>query len=278
MSAPSQRYNYAINPADMNTAAGNVMRFTGVDKTVLELGAGPGSISRPLAELNRNRMTALEYDAESVRILREFCETALQADLNDPNWPALLGEKRFDVIIMADVLEHLYNPWETLRLAAGLLAEGGSVVVSLPHAGHAVIMGCLMTNDFQYRGLGLLDKTHIRFFGMHNIQALFEDAGLQIAEYAFVTKPPAETEFAETWATLPAGIQTALQAGDFSHVYQTVVRAIPARTAADSGHYLPGCANPLTTASRVVPGLKGRISRRLKRLLKPGVSSPPRQA
>jgi hypothetical protein len=50
----------------------------------------------------------------------------------------------------------------------------------------------------------LLDRTHIRFFGMKNIQALFEGAGLKIAEYAYFLRQPGQTELAESWKALPA--------------------------------------------------------------------------
>lgn len=253
---PAQRYRYMVDPAAENSAPAQVLRFTGTDKEVLELGAGPGSITRPLAEINRNRLTALEYDAESVAILREFCALALRADLNDGAWPELLQDKRFDVIVAADVLEHLQDPWATLGRATALLKEGGSIVVSLPHTAHASILACLMTNDFQYRGLGLLDRTHIRFFAMHNIQALFEDAGLKIADYAFVTRRPEETEFAQNWAALPARQRAIFARADFAYVYQVVVRAVPAAQApALTGHHLPSCADHRTSAARKPPAL-----------------------
>ncbi len=260
MSSSAQLYQYSVSPADSNRAGAHILRFTGTDREVLELGAGPGSVTRPLVELNRNRVTALEYDGESVAILKSFCDLALRADLNDNAWPTLLQNKRFDVIVAADVLEHLYDPWGTLKSATTLLNEGGSIVVSLPHVGHAAIMGCLMANDFQYRGLGLLDRTHIRFFGMRNVQALFEEAGLKIAEYAFVLRRPEETEFADTWATLPATLRATLEGGEFAYVYQIVVRAVPATQAPSlAGHYLPSCADHRTSASHKAPVVPLRL-------------------
>jgi hypothetical protein len=211
-------------------------------------------------EINHNRLTALEYDAESVDILGGFCDLAIRADLNDSNWPGLLQDKRFDVIVAADVLEHLYDPWATLKLATTLLNEGGNIVVSLPHAAHAVVMGCLLANDFQYRGLGLLDRTHIRFFCMRNVQALFADAGLKIADYAFVIKRPEETEFAETWASLSVPARAMLEGADFAYVYQIVVRAVPAAQApALAGYCLPSCADHRTSASRKPPVMPLRL-------------------
>ena len=70
----------------------------------------------------------------------------------------------------------VHDPWTTLRLAGSLVNDAGSVVVSIPHASHAAILSCLLTNNFDYRDWGLLDRTHIRFFSMKNIQQLFERA------------------------------------------------------------------------------------------------------
>jgi len=124
-------------------------------------------------------------------------------------------------------LEHIIDPWTTLRLASSLLNEHGSIVVSIPHASHAAILSCLLNNDFDYRDWGLLDRTHIRFFSMKNIQALFESAGLAIIDFSFVLKHPNETEFAEAWAALPSRTRAILETGEFANVYQVVIKAIP---------------------------------------------------
>ena len=219
-------YRYTVVP-DSDTAAAHVLRFVGNKKKVLDIGAGPGSIARPLVELNKCRLSAVEFDERSCELLRLFCDTVVRCDLNDHAWPETLPTRTFDAVVIADVLEHLYDPWTTIKLATGLLNEQGSVVVSLPHASHVAILACLLNEDFDYRDWGLLDRTHIRFFGIKNIQALFEGAGLKIAEFAYVIRRPEETEFADAWATLPKRTQAVLEAGEYAHVYQVVIRAIP---------------------------------------------------
>jgi 2-polyprenyl-3-methyl-5-hydroxy-6-metoxy-1,4-benzoquinol methylase len=242
--ASANIYRVDVDPAS-DTAPANVLRFAGTDKAVLDIGAGPGSIARPLVELNRNRVTAIELDPKSVELLNEFCEQVIKADLNDTIWPQLLNGKRFDIVVLADVLEHLTDPWTTLKLAAGLLNDGGSLVVSLPHASHVSVMACLLNNDFEYRDWGLLDRTHIRFFGMKNIQALIEGAGLKIADYAYVLHRPENTEFAETWRALSPRARAVLEESDFPHVYQVVMRTIPADKCPDlPGYVLPTCKPP----------------------------------
>lgn len=226
MKSAADIYSYEIDKSS-NTAPANVLRFVGNNKTVLEIGAGPGSISRVMAGSNGCEVTAIERDPKCVELLRTFCKEVFHADLNEPDWPGALNGKKFDAVVIADVLEHLYDPWTTLSQAGDLLNASGSLVVSLPHVGHAAVMACLADNDFEYRDWGLLDRTHIRFFGIKNIQDLFARARLKITEVAFVVVPPEESEFSERWEQTSQSKRDAFESTEYAHVYQVVVRAEP---------------------------------------------------
>lgn len=217
-------YRFDIDPKS-DSAGANILRLVGHNQRVLEIGAGPGSTARPLTQHNQCRVTAIEIDPNCIPILEVFCQRVIQADLNSPTWTASLGGAKFDVVVIADVLEHLVDPWTTLRQVTGLLEPHGHVVCSIPNASHAAMLGCFATDDVDYREWGLLDRTHIRFFGVRNLQALFQHAGLCISEALYVVRPPQITEFADRWATLPRSTRRILEAGPFSQVYQTVVKA-----------------------------------------------------
>lgn len=220
-------YVYAVNP-DSSTAAANILKFVGKRKKVLEIGAGPGSITRVLQDINQCNMTALEVHPDYVEKLKEFCHQVINADLNDPHWNKVFSvNQKFDVIVAADVLEHLYDPLMCLKNMSTLLNNAGSIVVSLPHVGHAVISGCLWDGDFEYSEWGLLDRTHIRFFGIKNIQSLIEDAHLKIIDVSFVVRSPDQTEFAERWSRLPKGLKKELLSNPFSCIYQVVLHLVP---------------------------------------------------
>jgi len=118
------RYRYSVDPASDTTAA-NVLRFVAHGKTVIEIGAGPDSIARALVDLNKARLTAVESDPECIECLKVFCERVIQGDLDDPAWPDALGDARFDAVVIADVLEHLHDPWTVLRQASEPLHEDG---------------------------------------------------------------------------------------------------------------------------------------------------------
>ena len=217
------RYEYKVRP---NTTGAKVVRMAGKGKRILELGPGPGSITQ-LLRRNSCHITALENDAEAIDIVSPYCDAIHQCDLNSADWDKVLEESdRFEVIVAADVLEHLYDPWTLLKKLHPLLTNDGRVIASLPNAGHNAVISCLLTNDFEYRPSGLLDRTHIRFFGIRNIQEMFQNAGFKIVEADFVFAVPEKTEFAARWRDLPSEVRQALLINRFGSVYQVVVNAV----------------------------------------------------
>ena len=227
-------YEYRVD-LDGNSAPARVVRMVGNNKRVLEIGAGPGSITRHLHGSGNCSVIALEIDDEAIPLLKPFCERVYQADLNDPKWPDLLNaDGKFDVVVAADVLEHVYDPWKTLKLISSLVGKDGSVVISLPHVGHSAVAACLLAEDFHYRDWGLLDRTHIRFFGLKNMQSLFNDAGLSIVEAQFVIVSPEDSELSGYWNSLGSNVRKALSSHKYGNVYQVVIKAVPANSSVNS--------------------------------------------
>ena len=221
------KYEYEVD-LNSDTAPAYVAKMVGKNKRVLEIGSGPGSVTKLLQLTGNCRVTAVELDSEAIRKAAPYCETIIQADLNSTDWPQLLADAgRFDAVVAADVLEHLYDPWSTLQKIVSFLNPFGYLVISLPHAGHASIMSCLINGDFEYREFGLLDRTHIRFFGLKNIETLFAQANLKIIEAQYVIKLPEETELASGWAQLSFPVRDVILSTPHSRIYQVVVKAVP---------------------------------------------------
>lgn len=253
MAKQRHKYEYKINP---EVAGAKIIRMVGSGKRVLELGPGPGSITRHLRE-NGCRVTAMELDKQAIEIVSAFCELVHPCNLNDPEWHTLLDNvEKFPVIVAGDVLEHLYDPWTTLQQMLPLLSEEGYVVVSLPHIAHNAVVACLLNEDFEYQPWGLLDKTHIRFWGIKNMQKLFEETGFKIVEADFVIKKPEQTEFAKFWRQLPVEIQKALEINPFGSIYQVIIKAVP-RSAPGKGLQLTALSIPPPSDSAYSLGARG---------------------
>jgi len=155
MEIKSNNYEYEVDISS-DTVAANVVRLVGKNKRVLDIGCGSGSCTKVLAQ-HGCKVIGLECNPESIKKVTPYCVKAIQVDLNSCEWPSVLnGEKNFDVVVAADVLEHLYDPWTTLRQIVSLINPNGHFVISLPHIGHASVMACLMNGNFEYQDKGLL--------------------------------------------------------------------------------------------------------------------------
>jgi 2-polyprenyl-3-methyl-5-hydroxy-6-metoxy-1,4-benzoquinol methylase len=239
-------YDYEIDLAG-DSAGAAVIRFVKPTSKVLEIGAGSGAIAKHLVSTNKCKLTALENNSTSVEKLKKFADSVHDLDLNDVKWPkALAKQGKFDHVIAADVLEHVYDPWTVLAGMKTMLNDTGSIILSLPHAAHSAVLTSFYNGDVEYREWGLLDKTHIRFFGFKNVEGLYESAGLAIVRCHFVMKKPHETEFSEHWKALPDNVREALGQRNYSDVYQIVTEAVPIERAANR-ITLESCLPPQAT-------------------------------
>jgi 2-polyprenyl-3-methyl-5-hydroxy-6-metoxy-1,4-benzoquinol methylase len=231
--APVQhRYEHAEDVNNPNSSVYKVLNLVGHGKRVLELGPGNGSITRYLAERQNCQVYAIELDVECAELVAPWCEDVLVHDLADLNWISwaqthFVGSDGFDAIVIADVLEHLIAPDQLLQACPQLLGPRGSVVISLPVSGHSALIASLLKGRFTYQRHGLLDATHLRFFGLPDIQALVGSSKLDIVDASFVTKHPLETEFADFWVQLSPIAKYVVTRHPHAFVYQVVFRALP---------------------------------------------------
>jgi 2-polyprenyl-3-methyl-5-hydroxy-6-metoxy-1,4-benzoquinol methylase len=83
--------------------------------------------------------------------------------------------------VVADVLEHLRDPWGALTDLVAVLRPGGWVVASVPNVRvFTVLLPLVRKGRFEYKEAGVLDRTHLRFFTRSSAIALVEGSGLAV--------------------------------------------------------------------------------------------------
>jgi 2-polyprenyl-3-methyl-5-hydroxy-6-metoxy-1,4-benzoquinol methylase len=227
MSGP--KYDYRID-LDADNAHTRVIRLVGERKQVLELGCARGYMSRVLVERFGCTVTGVEVDGAAADEARKVCRRVIVADLDRLDWVRELSE-RFDVVVCADVLEHLRDPGGALRGLADLLRPDGYVVASIPNVAHAAVLAELLEGRFRYRPLGLLDEGHLRFFTRESIYETFERAGFVVTHLERLRLEPEATEFRTDLSRLPPGLADLIRSGEESTTYQFVLTARPAAPA-----------------------------------------------
>ena len=90
------------------------------------------------------------------------------------------NQENFDIIIMADVIEHLLDPWTVVRDMGKLLKTGGYIIASIPNVLNCtVIINLFKYGTFGYHSCDIVNKEHIRFFSSIDMIELFRIAGLR---------------------------------------------------------------------------------------------------
>lgn len=220
------RYRYDFDPLGDSVAA-RALRMVGGKVRVLELGCAAGSMTRVMQEHYGCRVTAFERDAQAATEARPWCERLLVGDLDRPGWSAPLEDACFDVVLAADVIEHLRDPLACLRELRARLGPGGRLVLSVPNVGYMGVIASLLADEFEYRDTGLLDHTHLRFFTWTSLERLLHAAGFAALRREAVETEACHGDFSRFWSRLPAVLQQQLASLPQARAYQYVVLAQP---------------------------------------------------
>ena len=222
------RYDYVIDINDTNTSHSKILRQVSPASSVLEVGCATGYMTQYLKEELSCTITAIEVDQAAASLARPFCDELIVGDVEQLDLSPLLSRKRFDYIILADILEHLIHPEGVLSKLRFFLKEDGSLFISIPNSTHASLVLDLMDGKWDYRQTGLLDVTHLRFFTLSSFLSLLERTGFWAITVDRVIIDPRNTEFHSLWSQYPREITAYLEKANPEYrTYQFVIRAVP---------------------------------------------------
>jgi len=176
------------------------------------------------------KVVGIEINAEAADRAAAICEKVIVADLDYVDFDQELGSDRFDVVVAADVLEHLKDPVSVLSALRKFLVPGGYVVISVPNIAHLSVRLALLAGKFPYAEGGLLDRTHLRFFTRESAEKLLEEAGLFIGHFQtveIVPLDPAQFEVPYDPHTVPPDVFESLSLECDAWAYQFVMAACP---------------------------------------------------
>lgn len=151
---------------------------------VLEIGCGKGAT---LLELKRSGKAKYIVGVDIVDLYQEkFLDKFICCNIENEIYKLPFSENFFDVIICADVLEHLIDPWKVVKGLKKYLKSGGYLIASIPNIREIkTMLSIFFKGDFGYQKEGILDKTHLRFFCKKNIIELFQNAGFNIEKITY---------------------------------------------------------------------------------------------
>jgi 2-polyprenyl-3-methyl-5-hydroxy-6-metoxy-1,4-benzoquinol methylase len=144
---------------------------------VLDVGCADGFVAEDLRRLG-HRVTGVDVMARPG--VKERVDHFIEADL-DEGLPVSLAEgDAFDVVLAADVLEHVRDPEGLLRELHDVLGNGGRLLVSVPNFGHWYPRLRVLSGRFDYDRRGILDRGHVRFFTQRSFDRVLHRSGWHV--------------------------------------------------------------------------------------------------
>jgi glycosyltransferase involved in cell wall biosynthesis len=167
-----QPYAYKPSPDSSHGMVLDVIPMSGALR-VLDVGCGPGWVA---AELRRRGHHVTGVDLVADEGIAERTDRFFEADL-EHGLPDAVGGG-YDVVIAADVIEHVRNPDDLMVDLASRMSNTGMIVASVPNFGHWYPRGRTAAGLFDYDQRGILDRTHVRFFTRRSFRRAVANTGL----------------------------------------------------------------------------------------------------
>ena len=147
---------------------------------VLDVGCGRGATTRWLKTIYPNaRFEGIEINGALSNELSEVYDKFYIANLSIE----VPEVNKFDLVLLLDVLEHTVDPLHVLKKLVSFAESDAVLIVSVPNVAHYSVAAPLFFHGrFEYSDMGILDRTHLRFFVRESAVELMNSAGLRVVD------------------------------------------------------------------------------------------------
>jgi SAM-dependent methyltransferase len=142
---------------------------------ILDLGCGTGETGVQLKEKFGAEVYGVSISKTECEIASKLIDNCYLYNLED-GLPQELN-KKFDVVLLSHVLEHICYPENLLLQIKNVLQPDGIVVVALPNIMHYNSRFNLLRGNFEYAEKGIYDFTHFRWYTYNSTPKLFAKYG-----------------------------------------------------------------------------------------------------
>ena len=153
-------------------------------KRILDLGCSGGRLAERLRKLGHH---VTGVDGVEIDGVRDRVDEFVLGDLED-GIPVGVGSG-FDVVIAADVIEHVTHPSRLLQQMTEVVAGDGEILISVPNFGHWYPRLRVASGMFDYDRRGILDETHLRFFSRRSLLRAVGTSGLEVVDMRYTGLP-----------------------------------------------------------------------------------------
>lgn len=139
---------------------------------ILEIGSNAGFF------LNLANKAGYEIDGvEPNTWAADYIKKTFNLRIINKNIDDMVLKKKYDAVVMFDVIEHLHDPFQAVKKISAGLKKGGSLFISTPDIGSLVA-------TVQGKRWYALRQQHIYYFSKKSISVMLDKAGFNIGYFA----------------------------------------------------------------------------------------------
>ena len=177
------RYHKDVTELEADHPWFRILERVPVGARVLDVGCGSGELGS-LLSTRPARVDGLEMNADRAESARRHLRRVVTGTAG----PSADGglDREYDVIVFADVIEHIAVPRATLRWAGGKLAPDGRIIALIPNSANWKFRRKILWGDWSYEETGYFDRDHVRFFDIRTTRELGLRCGLAELDVHYV--------------------------------------------------------------------------------------------
>jgi methionine biosynthesis protein MetW len=165
------------------TAYGAILNCIPNNSEILDLGCGDGNVSQ--LYLQKGKVTGVDISETALKISQKRGIKTVNHNLNE--LPLPFRKESFDVIILTDVLEHLFDPYKMIIECKRIVKKNGKIIITVPNfarVGNRIRMIYGDPIDLLHFDKYGDDVEHFHWFTIPKIIFFVEKAGFE--NYRFV--------------------------------------------------------------------------------------------
>lgn len=167
------------------------------NRRVLDVGCARGYVGAQIKNMG-NFVAGIEISKPAADEAKKVLDEVYVCDI-EKDCPAL---NNFDLAILPEILEHVFDPVEVLKKIYPFLTSGGEIIITTPNILLWTNRIKVLFGKFEYTDQGLMDFGHIRFLTYKYLNKVLKDSGFKIERENHIIFPGKLTRFFKFWPSL----------------------------------------------------------------------------
>lgn len=167
---------------------------------VLEVGCASGRLGREIKKIG-HYVAGIEISESAAQEAKKVLDEVYVFDI-ESEWPAEILNEKFDLIILPEILEHVFDPVYVLKKSRAALKPDGEIILTIPNFLAWTNRVYFLLGFFRYEKEGMFDFGHIRWFTYPYLKEVLAESGFIIIAEKHIIFPGKLTKILKFWPGL----------------------------------------------------------------------------